>query len=633
MINLINAQPKEEFEYWGQASYEFESRQVRAEGVINQPITSTLFLRTGLTFLTEHGVYDNVVPSLNIDEPARPIDRFGGRVALRWLISEDTDATLFVDYEKEERNGLSQANFIRDNGGTGVFFPVLSMSDPFVRNQDTAGSQDTSIFNASLNVNHSLSFATLQSISNFRNVVVDQTSDVDGVFIGVPSTIAISGMGAAAAGSCEDTATELVNTMCEADSETETTVFSQEFRLVGTTEGPLQWLAGADYRQSRNPILNRQRNRNNTILADNYEGYTDLADTSVGLFGSLGYEIWNGLTIAGAGRYSYESRDFRQIVTSSDPAFLVMGMVVAPAQGVIQDTTDRALFQAFSPTVTLSYEWDDYLAYASWAQAFRSGGFNTGSGGTAGTFQETVPLAFQEEEANSYEIGLKGSFDTIGDGVDWSVAIYRVQYNNVLQNGLAVDTDAGAGGTLPSPVVLNVGDAWSHGVEVDFRGRINDILDSGGRLTYSGGITFNESKVTSVNSFADIDRKGLPLQNLPRWTWRGNFTYARPMPWLENTGLNFFANTNFSWQVGGVHGSGAKLDTRKVWNAQLGITGNDFGQTWRLTAYMDNIWDVQYDYRTNPIDLGMFGNYPGQPQFVNDPRSFGIRLRIAGGEG
>lgn len=631
VVNVVNIAPKDEFEYRGLASYDFVRDQLRSEAIVNYPLTSTLYFRAGVQFLTEDGTYDNVVPSLGIDEPGRPVDRIGGRLALRWLASVDTDLTLFIDYESEERNGLTQANFIKKDGGTGVDFPILSNSDPFVRNQDTAGSRDENTINVNLTINHDLDFATLQSITNFRNRTFDQISDADGVFIGVPSTTGITGMGALANGTCEDPATELVNTQCVNVTESEATTFTQEFRLVGAGVGPLQWLVGTDYRFLYNPILGKMLGRNNTVLADNQIGDADLEDTSLGLFGSLGYEILDGLTLALAGRYSYESRDFTQTATSDDPPIIFAMMTIAPTPGVIQDETETALFQAFSPSVTLSYEWDEYLAYVSWAQAFRPGGFNFASGGTAGTFQESVPLPFQEEEANSFEVGLKGTSQFFGP-VDWSLAAYRIQYNNVLQNGLAVDSDAGTGGTQVAAVVLNVGDAWAHGIEADFRGRIRDIFDSGGILIYSGGLTWNESKVTSVNSFADPDREDLQLQNLPRWTWQGNFTYRRPMPLLENTGLTLFANTNFAWQVGGVQGSGAGLDTRKVWNARLGVAGENYGQNWQLTAFMNNIFDVRYEARRNPINLGAQGNFPSQPQFVNDPTTFGLRLTFSGGE-
>ncbi|NWG45472.1 MAG: TonB-dependent receptor [Alphaproteobacteria bacterium] len=658
VVNVVSQEPKDRFEYGGLLSYDFEREQYRIEGIVNQPlIENRLFARLGVQVFNEEGLYTNSVPFLGIgEEPGRPIERYGVRGGLRWLIDTRTDATMFVTFEDFAFDNLLNARAASVQGepiatGAGVRpdgtpfpgpqtpFPPPE-GDVFDQHMDTPGWFDQELFNVFLQVNRDLDFATLASITNWRYRTYDFLLDVDTGYVGGPPNVMggndcrrtdlSPAFGPGLAGSLQPFTTM----QCESKTSSDSSILTQEFRLVSSAPGPFQWLAGVDYRWFQNPIISEQFGFSQTPLVGpqapiiaNPRLDIDQENHEFGLFGSLGYEFIPTLTVSASARYSYIDKAYTQTVTSNDPD---KPDLTAPG-------FDRGLvFQNVSPSLALTWEpANQILAYASWAQAFRAGGFNRTTGtSTAAGGSEIIRATFDEELANSYELGVKGTLPMREGTFRYAVAAFYVFYNGVLQNAtatqssLADDPDADAAFFQPNNLA-NVGDAYVRGVEAELGGTLRDVLGSGGRLNWSGGIAFSESRITDLSTGIRPDRIDDHLAELPQWTWNGNFTYRRPMPFFETAGLGLFANTNFAYETGRHQQGQEKRGNLKRWNARLGVEGERYGARWQLVAFFDNVFDVQYQRANVTCNQGpAFGQTPCF--YANDRATWGLRLSFRG---
>ncbi|NWG45471.1 MAG: TonB-dependent receptor [Alphaproteobacteria bacterium] len=659
VINVVNQEPMDIFEYRGLADYNVERERYRGEAIVNVPLVDNrLFFRGGVQFLDDGGLWENRLPLFNIDEDkARHFQRTGGRVGLRWLINESMDATLYLDHESvnapsllnnrqvtvdDDRLAGAGAGVVLPDGSpapTAISFPIGG--DYYVQHQDTPGSFDQGLTNLFLQVNADLPFATFTSLTNIRNRTYDFLLDADASYVGGPRN-----GGARCAGTMA--ASGRTTQMCESKTNSESFIGTQEFRLVSTADGPFQWIAGVDYRWFENPIIDElfgfREGPASFIINRRHD--IDQKNQEYGAFGSLSYDITDALQLGASVRYTYIDKEYQQVTTSNDS--------ITPPGTVALDRDQALIFRNLSPSVHLSYDLaGGPLVYVSWAQAFRPGGFNRTQGVSNGG--EVVGFEFQEELANSYEVGVKGDtrFD-IGRSPGtfrYSVSAFYIDYNGVLQNAAATtndptaDPDADGTGVSQANNLLNVGDAWVRGVEADLGGSVRDFFGTGGRLTWQGGLSFSESKIYELSSFAAPTRQDDHLAELPQWTWNGNFTYRRPLPFFENTGLGLFANTNFSYEVGRHQQAQVKRGNTQRWNARLGVEGETHGVGWQLIGYMDNVFDVEYqrarvangcnqgafDGPLNPGTLAPNGTGPtARCVRVNDRATWGLRLTFRG---
>ena len=91
-----------------------------------------------------------------------------------------------------------------------------------------------------------------------------------------------------------------------------------------------------------------------------------------------------------------------------------------------------------SGTVKLSYRFtDDVMAYVSWANGYKAGGFNlarvtTSGGGRIGSLHRILDTSFPAETVESYELGIKS---TLADRtLRLNAAVFDQKYTNFQLN-------------------------------------------------------------------------------------------------------------------------------------------------------------------------------------------------------
>ncbi|WP_052742457.1 TonB-dependent receptor [Sphingomonas sp. Ag1] len=251
----------------------------------------------------------------------------------------------------------------------------------------------------------------------------------------------------------------------------------------------------------------------------------------------------------------------------------------------------------FSPTV---------MAYGSYANGFKSGGFNLDRARTAiGVINPDT--SFATEKVESYEIGTKTSW--LGQRLLANIAGFYQTYTDFQLNTY----------TGVSFVVTSIPKVTSKGVDLDL------LFNTGIQgLTLNAGATYADTK------FGDFPP---PLPNLTRlsgnqlpyaakWNVTAGFTSKQPM----TSDLNFLSSASLKWTSS--YNTGSNLDPLKVQqpfallNARVGIEPTN--EAWSLEVWAQNLTNSNY-YQVivdQPLQSGTYGAFIGQP------RLYGVTGRV-----
>jgi iron complex outermembrane receptor protein len=206
---------------------------------------------------------------------------------------------------------------------------------------------------------------------------------------------------------------------------------------------------------------------NSGAYVDGYGIAGDLQTTAYAGFGQVGYELTDQLGVDLGVRYSHESvtKPYELFAFDTkhafDPANLALALNYPSTTLGPVDTSANSV----TPKLTLRYKpRSNILAYATYAQGFKSGGFSVG----------TTSPAFLPEKLTDYEVGLKG--DWFNRHLEVDLAAYLYDYTN-----LQVSQPNAAGTALQ---VVSAGKARLDGFEFT----IAAIPVDGLRLNLSGGL-------------------------------------------------------------------------------------------------------------------------------------------------
>lgn len=262
-----------------------------------------------------------------------------------------------------------------------------------------------------------------------------------------------------------------------------------------------------------------------------------------------------------------------------------------------------------------------FLAYASFAHGFKSGGFNLDPAASAGGGDPR----FKSEKVDSYELGIK---TTLADRrITANLAVFQMNMSDfqVLEfTGVQFQT-------------FNVASAKSTGAELEMVGRFDPHLTINFSATYANARYPDDCDAGITGSALNTVRRlcGASLTNAPKWSGVAGITYDGPM---SSTGWGLLANVNLYY-------SGARrtsttpsesaapfaklpFDIQENYfkiNARLGFTTPD-------ERYTIELWGLNL---SNEITRGITANTPlrggsGQRSriaFLEEPRTYGVTVR------
>ena len=429
-------------------------------------------------------------------------------------------------------------------------------------------------------------------------------------------------------------------------------VFSTELRLAGEAEN-LSWVGGLYY---SNDTVDEFYNY---FLADSVFGrggvefgitpfqfapilqlhtrYKQETDSKA-IFGHVEYDVTDKLGVTVGLRYTEENRDWAGCTfdagEGSLSGFLNFAFGTALAAGDCGTVDDiptspnyffglaggpnvNDAFHVYEDSIStnrlmgklgLDYALnDDVLLYATFANGFKSGGFNG-----ANSNSTTQLLPYEEEVLNSYEAGFKS---TLMDGnMQLNVAAFFYDYKNKQEQDVAVTFVGNIAG------LTNVPKSEIYGAEADLQWAPGD------GWMVNLGAAFLETEIKEFQAVDQAlsawpntvfrDASGGTLAQSPKWSINGGLEKEFAISNKMNLKLGGDGNYKSSTS-GGVQAENA-TESYTVFNARIGVSNAD--DTWSLTAWSRNLFDEYYYPAAYQGGNGPFVRSVGMP------RTFGLTL-------
>ncbi len=627
-----------------------------AGATFNKTFSDTFAIRGSLDFENDSGFidYPYVVQQVGVSEPdpdftdpaalaanfspledANSEETVSGRIAARWAPTDWLDGTLTYYYQNADIGGR-QLSSRRSIVGAGKYESGLRVAEPNeITNQLLA-----------LEVTADLGFAELTSatgISKFEdNGQRDQTDlliSLEYSYESFPQFTAFTN---------EQGEEERIN---------------QEIRLVSTTDGPLSWIVGGYYNESETAGFSAEFVPNYVAFVNQPGfdfGLTDRPDaleyfstsnnklTESALFGEVGYDFTDKLTVTVGGRY-YEY-DLEAASSVDFPLFEPLTFTPQTLSQIKSNPFDPALAQSddgFLFKFNAAYDFtDDVLGYFTVSEGYRIGASNGIGECTAfdpnatqgacalapgqqfgpnpGDIAEFDERQYGPDKTTNYELGFKS---TLLDGdLTLNGAVYFIDWAEPQVDSATVN----AGLTI----TINAAGAESKGAELSADWQATD------NFRIRGSYSHTETELTegvpslvrtiTPPGFGTAFEDGLAGDRLPgspedQLSFFASYDYGTF--YQGDVTLNF----GYSWQgdvltrTGG-RGSSVTLDSFGLANASAVYQAD----TWNASLFINNLFDeyaetgIRGTALSNQTVNG--ANVRSHGAFVAPPRAIGVRV-------
>ncbi|MEZ5681179.1 MAG: TonB-dependent receptor [Erythrobacter sp.] len=591
------------------------------KGAVNLALGDRMALRA-VGYFTEYGGFINAVGPAGGDD-INGGERYGGRVALRYEVSEDVTITPRVVYQKVKADGFNRQEIYNL-----YYNEFLTTPQSFDEREQylllREGFEDET-FIGDLVVEADISGITLTSVSSITDRSILVSRDASALTGSVSVDLGYPDAGVLLPSNLRDT--------------TDVNSFTQELRLASNYGGPFEWVFGGFFSDTER--FYRQR-----LPTPGYDAFTDSvlgAGTSAAVANGfpadspynadLPYDLTQ-FAIFGEGTYAltdaFDVTVGMRWYDFTETRKFISGGLFANGDNVEDKTTS----DGFSPRVLLSYDVNDNLTInAQASKGFRLGGVNDPLNVTLcspadealfGSFQ-----SYDDETLWNYEVGAKAQ----GRGFYANVAGF---YNDI--SNLQVTLDAGS---CSSRIVFNVPDAHTMGFEAE----VGLSPVSGLDFVFSGSLIEAEFDTTLPGALTAATgiREGNRLPSVPKFQFSTSASYEFPIGAnadayiaasyshvgnrytqpadQENNPRTFTHGLPF----GGADAADATtvnllLPSYDIVNLSVGV---DLDSGLSLVAYVNNVFDenalLSFDRER--------GGRARLSYLTNQPRTFGITAR------
>ncbi|MBS7670044.1 TonB-dependent receptor [Croceicoccus gelatinilyticus] len=334
-------------------------------------------------------------------------------------------------------------------------------------------------------------------------------------------------------------------------------------------------------------------------LSDPNLSTADYKVDSYAVFGEAEYQVADPLAVFFGARYTKEEKSFS--VQPQVPRSVV-------ETGFWPQYSDSAKFDR--PTIRAGYRWDiapGINNYFTYSQGYKSGGYNEQA------MSATSALPFEEETADSFELGLKT--ETADRRLRVNVAGFYVKYNDLQRDAVVPFIDPITGLPGQETKTTNAGKAEVYGLEVE----VSAAPVAG--LTLGAGMGWQKAKY--LEFFTDIDGDGvnddasfLDLRNAPELTISGNVRYEFPPTDWGMVAVTADVNYQSEYESVTLNADYTQGEARTLVGTSVSWT--DPSEMYRVAIFGRNLLDENYRVSANSVaGLFNFTNYA-------PPRSFGI---------
>lgn len=654
-INVTSRLPDETFHGDLKATTGSYDR-IDARGSVNVPVTDTLYARVSAATFNRDGFVD--APNALSGDKLGDINRDAFRGALRFVPNERFEANFAADYTRTRENGVPHVpvaffdgavlaligsladpasptylpppaplpapnsvdlhNLVATvpfgiEGGIAGLFPGVVPNPIF--GQPTVGaadaidvkngrlvnysnmnlSSDTDTWGVALTFSYDFGWATVKSITSYREMEAFGAFDNDGLPV-------ITG---------------------EVTNELDTDQFSQELQLSGVAvDGRLNWLLGFYHFEQDGLALEQVE-----FSAFHLFSGGELESRSTAGFGQATVDLTDKLSVTAGIRYTDESRKFivpedcfslpkgpqtlfdgtvvtcAQVQSIIDPKFLNAGFLtfvsdparlcclpisdsdgnivgllpgLTPGMQLLPRGATKESFSDWTPQASLAYRWtEDFMTYFSYSEGFKSGGF------VQRVFPPRTGIpSFEPETATVYELGFKWTgFD---NRVRVSAAGFHTEYDD-----LHIQV------TDVAPVTRNAGSAEIDGFELEL-----SVVPAAGWLV-QGGVGYLDAQYTDLDEDQNLVTdlillsRDSKLANAPEWSTNLGVQYNHDLP---RFGGQLISRLDWSYRSEVFNDALNFPELRQAGFhlLDLALTYVSPGERWELSVFGKNVTDERY---------------------------------------
>lgn len=566
-INITTKKPNENYE--GRAEATIGSfGQKNAMVIFNAPLTDNLYSRTSLSVRNRDGYMDRADGQEMAD-----VDSQSGRIALRWLPTDDLEIDFTLDATKDRQGsapvtalGIDETAFFpfvhntfNVPGGACATVPSPTNNPQCYNNQWVPNDEydsfsgldsksDLDLWGTSASVTWELGDITLKSISSYRDLKSNSNLDLD----------------------------YSPHPIFDIQVAQEVEIFSQEFQVLGTAfDDTLNWIVGAYY-------VVEDGSHIETINASLFgiQSGGDVENESIAFFSQATYDITDKLSVTAGVRYTDDTREFTpdSLYFASSPAPFAppAGLRILPQQ-TFETTADDV-----NPMVNISYVLTDNLnIYATYSEGFKGGGFTQRLSSPV-----PAPPTFEPEVVEMVEVGAK--YTGLDNRLRLNFALFHSDYSDIQVNGTNPNTVGSS--------TINAGEAEIDGFEIDM------TYLPAEDLMIQAGVGYLDGDYISLGSGVLDIAVDDALPKTPQWTLSSSIAYT----FHVNDQFDITPRVDWSFRSEVANSATAGNDpfgTQKSYslvNASIALTTTD--EKWSLVLSGKNLTDELYSYSGGGFD-------------------------------
>lgn len=675
-IQYVSNKPVDETEGWFKLTLgNFNRHQV--EGLYNHALSDSVFMRTGLLYNRRDGYIDNLVNGQDLGQE----NNWSLTNSLLWQASDDLSVLWRVEYDEVDQDSRPSSSAVfgpRDNGKA---FRVVEVERRLPETRE--------LFGTSLHVNYEMDWASFTSITSYRQYESYNPEEKDG-------------------------SAELFYSFLDLNAE-DNKQWSQEFRLSGTAFKNVLWTAGVNYsgenaKQQSGIILSTEavdklivereagfpyegqapgtgfelafgfgfpgvpriyadglsafqagEYTENVFVEGKYESYAVFADMT--------WSITDRFDLTAGLRYTQDEKEFGRFVQYNDfgIAFAfpnetrIDGNGNLDPNGALGWYFQEESWSELTPRVVLNYHInDDVMVYASWAEGFKAGGFNS-------VGERNDDPAFDPESVSNLEAGIKSTW--LDGRLRVNAAYFDYEYQDL--QALAFIPGECIAGTTTGNYQFETSDVDGSGFELSANWLVADGLEVwmntgsldaeytsrirrrvvNGQCDFAdeAGEKFNESPDLNYNlgaSYALSMHDGAQLDVSFAWHFADGATGRRSCKFIEDNGngtssvygldtidgvLTIVDPSATGTRTAPPFASCPDLEDEEFLSARATYTSSN--DAWEISAWITNATDWASN-DDNPGGLGgeLASNFSdGSPSFDrrDEPRMYGMELKYS----
>lgn len=651
IISTRTADPTDKLEVGAKLGYEAVAREFRGEGYVSAPLTDSVGARVAFYGSTMKGWVKNLVPANDpyYAGPRTPNrDEFAFRTTLKFDNGGPIRARFKLSHNNVKDNG-SSANIQHVDCPTGIPFaggPVdcraddrivlASLGPDMARIAGLIGPLSTA---ANPSGNPGLAYADYGDGSLFSRSK-QWLSGLELNFDVAPSLTVTSVTGLYDLdffNRANFTQTNNAPAILGSINRLDIREISQELRLASSFSGPVNFIVGGQYQDSRAVTASIAAfgavagqpsilgpTRPSPFVASNY--YLKQNGEAYSAFGQVQFKPVDTVELSVGGRYSHENKEVVSVINR--------GAQLVGVQPLLSNGGNRKSFNDFSPEVSISYRPDnDLTVYANFKEGFLSGGFNGGS------FSATGDLSYRPQSIRGFEGGVKARlFDRI---VTAELALYSYKIKNLQ---VQVTTQ----GTVQE--LRNAGRVSSQGIEFGLTAKPVEGLSIYGNIAYADGKydqyfatcyagqaalspgtgigqCASQPNPTNNNIVGVLQNlSGTELVRSPKWTGNAGLSYETPL--TGSTKIEFSGGLQFSdsYITNATSQPRSRQPNYTLLDASVRIAQVD--DRWEVALIGRNLGDKYYFVRAtdNPVSAIAPGRLADQVASVNRGREIMLRV-------